>query len=216
MASVSAVISVIDSNLTSRLYEIVSMKVTCISVTISILYRAKDFALIYPHAGCKIRMRNIYSFIKDSNNDFRATCTLSPCTFCTDICTSSKLCNFSLIKKTLKRTIIVKIPLESIKRISSSCLGSCKLTYHLSSKRHCLLLRCSLKRTVVSDTTYLTKFRKVCSHLINWSILRKTHYIPKMKSSLTSLVLCAWIYRKDSLNLISINKGKDFINTEHT
>ena len=115
------------------------MTVTCISVSVSILDRAKDLTFIYPHTRCKVRVSYIHTLIKHSNNDLRTTCTLSPGTLGTDICTCSELSHLSIIKKILKGTVIVKVPLESVERILCCSLCCSQLAYKFRSKRLCLL-----------------------------------------------------------------------------
>ena len=47
-------------------------------------------------------------------------------------------------------------------------------------------------------------------------LVAETHYVPQMKTFLAGLVLCAKVYREDSLDLISIHEIKDLIDTEDT
>ena len=108
------------------------------------------------------------------------------------------------------------MPLVRKKRVIESTCSRSEFTKFLRCKRSRFLFSRSLECAVVLDLAYLTELRKICCHFCYRMLVAETHYVPQMKTFLASLVLCAKVYRENSLDLITVDKIKDLINAENT
>ena len=190
-------------------HEVIAMDVSCISVSVIILMRLPYLILVHPHACLEVRMRYIYALIKDSHDDRRVSCSKFPRFLHVDIGSLDELGR-------TKVSIVYNMPLVRKKRVIEYACSWGKLLKFLFCKRNCLLLRSPLECTVVLDLAYLTELRKICCHFCYRMLVAETHYVPQMKTFLASLVLCAKVYRENSLDLITVDKIKDLINAENT
>ena len=121
------VIGISPGNIAALGYEVITVKVTFVSVAITIgLGALNTFARVAPHVGCQIRMRIHHALIKNSHDDRRIAFTDFPCLKCIHVtsCLSTHVIIVEVLKIIVALAQVTVMPLASKAWVIREVIGS--------------------------------------------------------------------------------------------